>query len=647
MLSHPLPIKGATANHNAASVNLDKEEGAREYGPGGYKPLAIGDVLRKGRYTVVRKLGWGHFSTVWLVHDKRTSSHVALKVVKSNQKYMETARDEIKLLRHIRDSPNPNHPGRIHVVQFLDWFELKPDDGISSIMTMEPLGETLLSLLRRLQSCDETNLKTGIPTFLVQQIVRQMLHGLDFLHTECRLIHTDLKLENVMVLVEDVEELVRACYASEQMMGVSPTSANRVVAVPVPSSLSRPHDKSGTRNVQIFGSYPLPSPLQEWGRENAGPEVESLARIMAESKPLTTRAGVLGTGKGIVNKAPTKTLSSDSMIGSGASSLVSVESGLSKFSMAALSSAATSVESSMVEGHKIGERIEGFGGAESMIAISYTPTPTPAHAPSLLTASAPIPPTRATSRGRSRTNTNHKVHAPATTAPPRIRIKIADLGNATPIKNHFTPDIQTRQYRAPEVILGFDDWDESADLWSVGTMAFELLTSDYLFAPEEKKGRYTKDDDHIAQIIELLGDLPHYRKFGGRESRNIFTQRGELRRITKLKPWPLEQVLVQKYDYPPRQAKALKDFLVMPLSLDPADRPSAKELAEHPWLDMEDAAPPYPTANRFNPRPAVASTASAPMPPVPPINTEGSSDEGSLSNESSPNNAVASIAALD
>lgn len=749
MLSRALPIKGAVANQNAASVNLDKEEGAKEYGPGGYKPLAIGDVLRKGRYIVVRKLGWGHFSTVWLVQDKRINAHVALKVVKSSQKYMETARDEIKLLRHIRDSPNPNHPGRNHVVQFLDWFELKPDDGISSTsktihvtdcrhvcMTMEPLGETLLSLLRRLQSCDETNLKTGIPTFLVQQIVRQMLQGLDFLHTECRLIHTDLKLENVMVVVEDVEELVQACYTSEQMTGVSPSNANRVVAVP---SASRPHDRSAARNIQIFGSYPLPSPLQEWGRENAGPEVESLARIMSQlavekrdkengfpssPSPVQGPVDTLDPSFKLIeaekeNKPPTptrvvaakppfKTLSSDSVVGSGASSFVSVGSGLSKFSMAVMSSAPTSVESSMVEEHKIGERIEGFGSDSSTMvpsssssssstngnrdasahsdatmmlkqteekeldyfghpissrpimtshtkrsslsfptnkSASYTPIPpTPNNTPSLLTTSAPVPVPSPpeTSRGRPRTNPNNVVHAPATTAPPRIRIKIADLGNATPIKNHFTPDIQTRQYRAPEVILGFEDWDESADLWSVGTMAFELLTSDYLFAPEEKKGKYNKDDDHVAQIIELLGDLPQYRKFGGRESRNIFTHRGELRRITKLKPWPLEQVLVQKYDYPLKQAKALKDFLVLPLALDPAERPSAKDLASHPWLDMDDAAPPYPTANRFHCRPASS---------VPPANTEGSSGEESVSTGMSSNaSAIASapsITALD
>ena len=64
-----------------------------------------------------------------------------------------------------------------------------------------------------------------------------MLQGLDFLHTECCLIHTDLKPENVMAVIEDVEELVQACYTLEQMMCVSPSSANQVVAVPSSSQI--------------------------------------------------------------------------------------------------------------------------------------------------------------------------------------------------------------------------------------------------------------------------------------------------------------------------------------------------------------------------------------------------------------------------
>jgi serine/threonine protein kinase len=50
---------------------------------------------------------------------------------------------------------------------------------------------------------------------------------------------------------------------------------------------------------------------------------------------------------------------------------------------------------------------------------------------------------------------------------------------------------------------------------------------------------------------------------------------------------------MQKYDYPLHQATALRDFMLPMMALDPDDRPSAGELSRHPWLDMEDAAPPY------------------------------------------------------
>ena len=55
---------------------------------------------------------------------------------------------------------------------------------------------------------------------------------------------------------------------------------------------------------------------------------------------------------------------------------------------------------------------------------------------------------------------------------PPISIKIADLGNATPSTKHFTEDIQTRQYRAPEAILGRRDWDARVDMWSVACVVW-------------------------------------------------------------------------------------------------------------------------------------------------------------------------------
>ena len=64
---------------------------------------------------VVKKLGWGHFSTVWLVHDAHNpGTYAALKIVKSAPHYTEAAEDEVKLLRAVRDhDPKSNEPGHI------------------------------------------------------------------------------------------------------------------------------------------------------------------------------------------------------------------------------------------------------------------------------------------------------------------------------------------------------------------------------------------------------------------------------------------------------------------------------------------------------------------------------------------------------
>lgn len=52
----------------------EEEEDWEDYVKGGYHPVHIGDAFSDGRYIVVRKLGWGHFSTVWLAKDTKYAS---------------------------------------------------------------------------------------------------------------------------------------------------------------------------------------------------------------------------------------------------------------------------------------------------------------------------------------------------------------------------------------------------------------------------------------------------------------------------------------------------------------------------------------------------------------------------------------------
>ena len=56
---------------------------------------------------------------------------------------------------------------------------------------------------------------------------------------------------------------------------------------------------------------------------------------------------------------------------------------------------------------------------------------------------------------------------------------------------------------------------------------FELITGgDYLFDPASGS-RYSKDDDHIAQIIELVGEFPKSLAFSGKYSSEFFNRKGE------------------------------------------------------------------------------------------------------------------------
>lgn len=180
--------------------------------------MKIGDLFN-GRYHVIRKLGWGHFSTVWLSWDIQGKKFVAMKVVKSAEHYTETALDEIRLLKSVRNS-DPNDPNGEMVVQLLDDFKISGVNGTHICMVFEVLGHHLLKWIIK------SNYQ-GLPLPCVKKIIQQVLQGLDYLHTKCRIIHTDIKPENILLSVN--EQYIRrlAAEATEwQRSGAPPPSGS-------------------------------------------------------------------------------------------------------------------------------------------------------------------------------------------------------------------------------------------------------------------------------------------------------------------------------------------------------------------------------------------------------------------------------------
>jgi serine/threonine-protein kinase SRPK3 len=191
---------------------------------------------------------------------------------------------------------------------------------------------------------------------------------------------------------------------------------------------------------------------------------------------------------------------------------------------------------------------------------------------------------------------------------------VVDLGNACYTYKHFTDDIQTRQYRSPEAILGAR-YDTSADMWSLACMVFELVTGDLLFDPHEGDG-YDRDEDHLAQMQELLGRLPRGIALGGKYSSELFNRKGELRNIRRLKFWDITAVLVDKYRMDPAQAARLSDFLTPMLQFDPAKRATAAGMLDSDWIKHpagvpEGAAPSAAMGSATSGSPATGSPAAA------------------------------------
>ncbi|CAJ2509537.1 Uu.00g145630.m01.CDS01 [Anthostomella pinea] len=75
-ITSPSPSPAREIYHPEADV-----EDLEDYVPGGYHPTTIGDTFRDGQYTIVHKLGFGGYSTVWLARDQRLERYVSLKIL--------------------------------------------------------------------------------------------------------------------------------------------------------------------------------------------------------------------------------------------------------------------------------------------------------------------------------------------------------------------------------------------------------------------------------------------------------------------------------------------------------------------------------------------------------------------------------------
>ncbi|XP_050978647.1 SRSF protein kinase 1b isoform X5 [Labeo rohita] len=536
----------------------EEQEDPNDYCKGGYHHVKIGDLFN-GRYHVIRKLGWGHFSTVWLAWDIQGKRFVAMKVVKSAEHYTETALDEIKLLRSVRNT-DQNDPSREKVVQLLDDFKISGVNGTHVCMVFEVLGHHLLKWIIK------SNYQ-GLPLPCVKSIIRQVLQGLDYLHTKCKIIHTDIKPENILMDVNEAYVKRLAAEATEwQKSGAPPPSGSAVSTAPAPKQVAKMSKnkkkkmkKKQKRQAELMEKRILEIEGLEKGPEGGDEEEED----ETETPDSTPSVPTSHTLHDITAEATLDGVSDGWSQHRGA---------INGHSQGPEEEQTLDLQQQMKDDTPVNPYDSGTEGSEPTNpypacngTVEKEPSP-----PSPVVTDAKI------AAGNLLVNPLEPLNAD------KIRVKIADLGNACWVHKHFTDDIQTRQYRSLEVLIGAG-YGTPADIWSTACMAFELATGDYLFEPHSGED-YSRDEDHIALIIELLGKIPRKLIMNGKYSKEFFTKKGDLRHITKLKPWGLQDVLVEKYEWAREEAQNFSDFLLPMLDLIPEKRATAAECLRHSWI---------------------------------------------------------------
>ncbi|KAJ5211168.1 hypothetical protein N7491_010988 [Penicillium cf. griseofulvum] len=168
-----------------------EEEQLFDYSPHRYYPAYIGEIFQ-GRYQVCAKLGWGSCSTTWLARDLRDKKYVALKVYIHNSVFHR----ELPFYKHIAPFMSSDHPGRECIRRFFDSFIVTGPDGKHIVLVQEPACISLFDFKQNIH-------ENGFPEENVKSILEELLNALDFLHTECKAVHTDVHIGNLLACMDD------------------------------------------------------------------------------------------------------------------------------------------------------------------------------------------------------------------------------------------------------------------------------------------------------------------------------------------------------------------------------------------------------------------------------------------------------------
>eukprot|EP00200_Dunaliella_tertiolecta_P003736 CAMPEP_0202359942 /NCGR_PEP_ID=MMETSP1126-20121109/13064_1 /ASSEMBLY_ACC=CAM_ASM_000457 /TAXON_ID=3047 /ORGANISM="Dunaliella tertiolecta, Strain CCMP1320" /LENGTH=1262 /DNA_ID=CAMNT_0048953517 /DNA_START=67 /DNA_END=3855 /DNA_ORIENTATION=- len=163
----------------------------------------------------------------------------------------------------------------------------------------------------------------------------------------------------------------------------------------------------------------------------------------------------------------------------------------------------------------------------------------------------------------------------------RCEVKVIDLGSSCFTTDQLSSYVQSRSYRAPEVILGLP-YDQKVDIWSLGCILAELSSGQVLFQNDSLATL-------LARLEGILGPVPEWMVQKGRYASRFYTRSGQL--YERNPATDRYEMLIPKRTTlshrVPDAHKGLVDFISYLLLVDPHKRPTASEALQHPFMQED------------------------------------------------------------
>ena len=423
----------------------------------------VGSIINK--YLVIKYIGKGTFSRVWLVYNLIEGKYYALK--KQFAEYYKDGLHELKMFNIIGNECD-------HLVKLKEYFIITKNEDSSICFVCELLGSEVFEFI------DKYDRK--VPISIVKSWMRDILTAIDYIHTK-NVIHTDLKLENI--LLENIDEKVKNTI--DWFNSLNPMDFIKENSE-LTEDIDNAHRRRRLRKRLRVKAY---KKLALMVKEHSIQQLDTISDNTSDTTSDNTSDNM-----------------SDSMSDNTDKDIIEVN------------------EDSEISTYNLKDDIKEIDFEEDI----------------------------------------------------DIRVKICDFGNCCKRDDHIMEEIQTRQYRSPEVIIN-NNYDTSSDIWSLGCILFELITGEYLFDVAAGKNELDRNRKHLALMYEVLGKMPKKLSMDCEFSEDYFDAKGRVLKYKKdINYTNIEELILEERDDIDKiELITICDLLKKMLGYNPKTRITAKD----------------------------------------------------------------------